>query len=89
MALPASFGARLTGSFELEVTIAMADRGADGRYRFPQNQATIARYLRAARQANARLILDIQSVRLPFTTEVQALRRWLREPDVDLALDPE
>jgi hypothetical protein len=83
-------GARPTvRGFELVVTIATADRGGDGRYRFRQTQATIARYLRAARQANARLILDIQPGRSPFTTEVRALRRWLREPDVDVALDPE
>ncbi len=83
-------GARpVVRGFELVVTIATADRGRDGRYRFRQSQATIARYLRAARQANARLILDIQPGRSSFATEVRALRRWLREPDVDVALDPE
>ena len=76
-------------AFELVVTIATADRGRDGLYRSRQSQATIARYLRAARQAKARLILDIQPGRSPFTSELRALHRWLREPDVDLALDPE
>jgi len=76
-------------AFELVVTIATADRGGDGRYRFRQSEATIAEYLRAARRANARLILDIQPGRSPFLTELRSLRRWLREPDVDLALDPE
>jgi len=71
------------------VTIATADRGGDGLYRFRQSQSTIARYLSAARRANARLILDIQPGRSPFSSEVKALERWLREPDVDLALDPE
>lgn len=76
-------------AFELVVTIATADDGRDGLYRFRQSDAMIADYLRAARRANARLILDIQPGRSPFITELRALRRWLREPDVDLALDPE
>ena len=76
-------------AFELVATIATADRGGDGRYRFRQSDATIAEYLKAARRANARLILDVQPGRSPFLTELRSLRRWLREPDVDLALDPE
>jgi len=76
-------------AFELVAAIATADRGGDRLYRFRQSQDTIARYLRAARRANARLILDVQPGRSPFSSEVRALERWLREPDVDLALDPE
>jgi hypothetical protein len=83
-------GAKLrVRAFELVASIATADRGTDGLYRFRQSDATIARYLRAARAAGARLVLDIQPGRSPFTTEVRALERWLREPDVDVALDPE
>ena len=76
-------------AFELVATIATADDGRDGRYRFRQPERVIETYLRAARRAGARLILDIQPGRSPFMTEVRALRRWLREPDVDVALDPE
>src|SRR5829696_2443730 len=76
-------------AFELVVSIATADRGYDGRYRFRQPSSTIARYLKAARAARARLVLDIQPGRSPFMTEVRALNRSLREPDVDVALDPE
>jgi hypothetical protein len=76
-------------AFELVAAIATADSGRDGLYRFRQSQATIATYLKAARAARARLILDIQPGRSPFTEEVRALERWLREPDVDVALDPE
>jgi hypothetical protein len=35
------------------------------------------------------LILDIQPGYAPFMKEVRALRRFLREPDVSVALDPE
>jgi hypothetical protein len=76
-------------AFELVVSIATSDAGRDGLYRFRQPSSTIARYLKAARAANARLILDIQPGRSPFPREVRAIERWLREPDVDLALDPE
>jgi hypothetical protein len=49
----------------------------------------IDRYLRAARAAKALLILDIQPGHAEFMDEVQALRPYLEQPDVSLALDPE
>ena len=49
----------------------------------------IRRYLKAARKAKALLILDIQPGRSDFFTETKRLRKWLKEPDVWLALDPE
>ena len=76
-------------AFELLATIALANPGAGGKYRGRQSPEVIGRYLRAARRAGAILILDIQPGRSDFMTEARALRRWLREPDVSLALDPE
>ena len=49
----------------------------------------INRYLAAARRAKALLVLDIQPGHADFLTETRHLDRWLREPDVGLALDPE
>ena len=49
----------------------------------------IRRYLNAARKAKALLVLDIQPGHSDFFTEATRLRKWLREPDVGLALDPE
>ena len=49
----------------------------------------IRRYLKAARKAKTLLILDIQPGRSDFFTETKRLRKWLKEPDVGLALDPE
>ena len=54
-----------------------------------QSDAVIATYLRAARKAKALLLLDIQPGRGDFLSEAQRLQRWLLEPDVGLALDPE
>lgn len=76
-------------AFELIATVANADPGADGLYRTRQPHAIVRRYLRAARRAKALLLLDIQPGHADFMDEVRHLDRWLREPDVGLALDPE
>jgi hypothetical protein len=76
-------------ALELITTIAAADPGSDGLYRLRQSDAVIARYLAAARRARALLVLDIQPGRAPFMDEVRAFDRYLRQPDVGLALDPE
>jgi hypothetical protein len=74
---------------ELIAVIANADAGEDGMYRSRQPDAVIGRYLRAARRHDMLLLLDIQPGRSDFFTETTRLERWLREPDVGLALDPE
>jgi len=76
-------------AFELIATIATAAPGDDGLHRMHQSDAVIGRYLRAARAAKALLLLDIQPGRGDFLSEVRRLERWLREPDVGIALDPE
>src|SRR6476661_4507158 len=70
-------------------TGAQAAPGVDGLYRARQSSELIGRYLAAARRAHALLILDIQPGHSPFMREVHAYARWLREPDVGIALDPE
>ncbi len=76
-------------AFELVSTIVHGTPGEDGDFSERQKPAVIDRYLRAARRRKALLILDIQPGRSPFMREVRALRRWLEQPDVSLALDPE
>ncbi|MDX6548127.1 MAG: hypothetical protein QOG33_1677 [Gaiellales bacterium] len=76
-------------AFELIATLVTAAPGDDGRYRYRQSGAVIDRYLAAARRAKALLILDIQPGRAQFMDEVRAYRRYLVQPDVELALDPE
>jgi hypothetical protein len=76
-------------AFELIATVANADPGEDGLYRTRQSDAVVRRYLRAARRAKALLLLDIQPGHADFMDEVRHYDRWLREPDVGLALDPE
>jgi hypothetical protein len=76
-------------AMELLATVANRDPGSDGLYITRQSASTINRYLRAARRIKALLILDIQPGRAGFVDETRRLARWLREPDVGLALDPE
>ena len=76
-------------AFELITVLAHAAPGEDGLYRARQSDSVIRRYLRAARRHDALLILDIQPGRADFFTETIRLRKWLKQPDVGLALDPE
>ncbi len=76
-------------AMELIAAVANRDAGDDGKYRTRQTDAVIGRYLKAARKIDAILLLDIQPGRADFLTEAKALRKWLAEPDVSLALDPE
>ena len=74
---------------ELLASIAAGDAGGDGNHRLLQPHAVIERYLAEARRHRALLLLDIQPGRADFAEEAERLDRWLREPDVGLALDPE
>jgi hypothetical protein len=76
-------------AMELIATIATAAPGPRGDHREPMPDSMIARYHRAARKMKALLILDIQPGRAKFGPDIARLERWLREPDVGLALDPE
>ncbi|WP_246257114.1 hypothetical protein [Amycolatopsis anabasis] len=74
---------------ELIATMVQSAPGPDGRYRTHVGEDTIHRYLEHARSANSLLLLNIQPGRAPFLDEVARYRRWLLNPDVGVALDPE
>jgi hypothetical protein len=76
-------------AFELIAAIVTSEPGDGGDHSTRQDDSTIRRYLRAARARRMLLLLDIQPGYAPFLQEAEALERWLREPDVGLALDPE
>jgi hypothetical protein len=77
------------GEIDLIATIATAGPGPDRKYRTRQADEVIGTYLNAARSVGARLMLDIQPGRSSLLAELRALREWLAQPDVDLAVDPE
>jgi hypothetical protein len=76
-------------ALELIAVVAAGAPGREGLYNLRQPDSVIRRYLKAARKAKALLLLDIQPGRSDFFTETTRLRKWLKEPDVGLALDPE
>jgi len=76
-------------AMELLATIATAAPGEDGKYRTRTTGKVIRRYLEAARKVDAILLLDIQPGKADFFTETTRLEKYLKEPDVGLALDPE
>jgi hypothetical protein len=89
LAKPYAQGRRILPVLELIATVAHRRPGPDGTYRERSSDAVIRRYLAAARRVDGLLLLNIQPGRADFLPEVQAYERWLREPDVGLALDPE
>lgn len=74
---------------EVIATVVQAAPGRDGLYRARIADDQIARYVKAARKRRAIVLLNIQPGRSEFIDEVRAYERWLREPDVGVALDPE
>jgi hypothetical protein len=74
---------------ELIATRVISTPGADGMYRSRESDSTIQSYLDEARGLKGMLLLNIQPGHADFPTEVRAYERWLNEPDVGLALDPE
>jgi hypothetical protein len=88
-AKPYADGREILPVLEVIATIVQASPGRDGTYRGRIGDDQIKTYLTAARKGNALLLLNIQPGRADFLSEAKAYRRWLAEPDVGLALDPE
>jgi hypothetical protein len=89
VAKPLAGGRTVLPVLELIATIVRPDPGPDGMYRTRAAAATIDQYLAAARRAKGILLLNIQPGRADFLDEVRHYERWLVQPDVGIALDPE
>ncbi|MEU8221045.1 hypothetical protein [Kribbella sp. NPDC048915] len=74
---------------ELITVVAKASPGKDRLYRGRLDDAKIAEYLVVARKHKMLLLLNVQPGRAKILPEVKRLERWLKEPDVGLAFDPE
>ena len=88
-ATPYAAGREPLPVLELIAVVVQARPGADGKYRLRADDAVVDGYLAAARRHRALLLLNIQPGRADFLAEVKALERWLVQPDVGVALDPE
>ena len=80
---------RVQPAFELVTTIASPDPGPDGTYSSPIDTGTLERYLEAAHRHRLLLILDFQPGRGDFLPQVRRYARFLLDPAVGVALDPE
>ncbi|MFN8112096.1 MAG: hypothetical protein U0R51_02740 [Solirubrobacterales bacterium] len=80
---------RVIPGFDLIAVVANSTPGPDGKYRTRQPDKLIRAYLREARAIGGRLVLDIQPGRAKVSDEIDALSKWIDEPDVDVSIDPE
>jgi hypothetical protein len=74
---------------ELLATIAAAAPGDDGKYIIRQDAKVIDRYPPRGAQGEGAAAARHPAGHADFLTEARKLERWLKEPDVGLALDPE
>ncbi|TCJ21826.1 hypothetical protein [Nocardioides jejuensis] len=75
--------------FELIVTIADRHPGPDGDYNHDVPAVAVRRWIAAARQSGALLVLDVQPGRADFPSVAKRWASALADPNVSLALDPE
>ncbi len=74
---------------ELIAVVAIKAPGADGTHSEAVPDEVVDAYLAAARRHQALLVINIQPGTGDFLPAVQRFERWLLEPDVGVALDPE
>jgi hypothetical protein len=85
----AGYGRRVQPAMELIATVAQRSPGRDGTYSKPAPAARVGAYLAAAHRHHMLLVLDLQPGRASFLAQARALRPFLLDPAVSLALDPE
>ena len=69
--------------------VAQADAGSDGMYRRLMPDSEIEKAHQLAKEIDGILILEVQVGLSDLQSEIQRLEKWLIEPDVHLAIDPE
>lgn len=82
-------GRKVLPVFELIAVVVQGAPGNDGKWRRRVPASVVDDYLKAARAAKGLLLLNIQPGHSDFLTEAKAFEKYLRQPDVGLALDPE
>jgi hypothetical protein len=76
-------------AMELITTVALANPGPDGIYSSRGDPAAVQRYLTAARAHKELLVLDFQPGQGDFLTQIKRFERFVAQPDVGVAVDPE
>jgi hypothetical protein len=77
------------GALELVAVVAQGSPGPNGYYSLRMPYSLISQELQIARENHLLLILDVQIGHATVQSEVQYLAPYLKQPDVELALDPE
>ena len=80
---------RVMPAYELIATVATNTPGRDGMWRRRETADVIERMLQEARANKFKLILDVQVGHSTVPRELEYLRKYVEEPDVYVALDPE
>jgi len=88
-AKPYAAGREILPVVEVIASVVQGSPGRDGKYRVRLTDAQIAKYHKAARKHRAVMLLNLQPGRSESITETKAFQKWLKEPDVGVALDPE
>jgi hypothetical protein len=88
-AKPYAAGREILPVVEVIAAVVQASPGRDGKHRVRLTDSQIAAYHIAARKHRAVLLLNLQPGRSEFITEAKAFEKWLKEPDVGVAVDPE
>jgi hypothetical protein len=88
-AKPYAAGRETLPVVEVIATVVQASPGRDGKHRVRLTDAQIAVYHKAARKRRAVMLINLQPGRSEFITEAKPFEKWLKEPDVGVALDPE
>ncbi len=86
---PYAEGRKIMPVFELIAVIVMSTPGQDQKYRRRISTSVVDDYLKAAREAKGILLLNIQPGKADFLGEIQHFEKYLRMPDVGVAIDPE
>ena len=82
-------GRKIQVAYELIASVAQASPGGDGDYSRMIDLAAIQRYVDQARRQKVLVVLDLQPGRGDFLPQAKRLERFLVQPHVGLALDPE
>lgn len=82
-------GRRIMPAMELITTVALNSPGPTGTYSSNGNADVVQKYLDVARRNKMLLILDFQPGQGEFLPQVQRFEKFVTQPDVGVALDPE
>jgi hypothetical protein len=76
-------------AFEIVYSVAQSDPGPDGTYLLQTDDATMQEYISFTQDNDILLFIDIQFGKSTIQDEMAHVEKYLKEPNVHLALDPE